>query len=766
MTFFGIIPTSYARSVMLPKAYSSGDALFAVVTFPAKNLVAMDLIDGNTFTWTWGGTTPNETIIMRIGSAATPAIAVLAFPSSRRVSESVSVTLSDSAFTGAVTYSLTGSVPPGLSISGNQIVGAPTTEGTYNFTVTGTDGSDSDSVALTLSVTAGPTVLVSGMPTSIVLGDSVTGTLTAQNFDSAVTYTLSGNVPPGLSVSGSQIVGTPTTEGSYSFTVTGTDGSFSDSTPVNLTVITAIVSVSAWPASIVLGDSVTGNITTQNFSGTVNYTLSGSVPAGLSISGNQIVGTPTTEGIYSFLLSASDGTHSANTNLNLTVGPFPVISVSAWPASIVLGDSIIATLTTQNFGGAVSYTLSGDVPAGLSISGNQIVGTPTTEGTYSFLLSATDGSHSANTNLNLTVGPFPVISVSAWPASILLGDSVLGTITTVNFAGSVTYTLSGDVPAGLSILGNQITGIPTAEGAYSFLLSAADGSHSANTNLNLTVGPVPVISVSAWPAAILLGESVSGTISALNFGGAVSYTFSGDVPAGLSILGNQITGTPTTEGTYRFTLTGSKGSLSASVGLSLLVGVVKDYKFGANTESYQYYTLNENAALPEPVTYSVIGVLPTGLSIKNGHLKGVTPNQGTYSFSIQMTSGIYQMRLNYIIEVRAPTMQPMFTGVTLNGVFENTVLLVGSTHTTPSETELFTTTVPVHTALTMSFAWDFIKGEYSYLIVGGELPPGLVLNGYTGVITGIPTTAGQYIFVVSVKDWRGRANQWVSLNVE
>ena len=72
----------------------------------------------------------------------------------------------------------------------------------------------------------------------------------------------------------------------------------------------------------------------------------------------------------------------------------------------------------------------------------------------------------------------------------------------------------------------------------------------------------------------------------------------------------------------------------------------------------------------------------------------------------------------------------------------------------------------------MVFDWDYIKHSYSFKIIRGSLPDGLtlretVVDGLpTAIVEGIPTTPGEYIFVVSVKDWRERGYQWIRLVVE
>lgn len=48
---------------------------------------------------------------------------------------------------------------------------------------------------------------------------------------------------------------------------------------------------------------------------------------------------------------------------------------------------------------------------------------------------------------------------------------------------------------------------------------------------------------------------------------------------------------------------------------------------------------------------------------------------------------------------------------------------------------------------------------YTWSITSGSLPPGITLNGTTGVISGSPTTAGSYPFTVQLRDAQGRTAQ-------
>jgi len=132
------------------------------------------------------------------------------------------------------TYAVSaGSLPPGLSLnpSTGAITGTPTAGGTFTFTVTATDSagpphnSGSETYALVVNpptITLSPSTLPSGT-----VGSAYgTHTISASNGTSPYTFAWTGTPPPGLMLSSAgALSGTPTTAGSFSFTIKATDAS-------------------------------------------------------------------------------------------------------------------------------------------------------------------------------------------------------------------------------------------------------------------------------------------------------------------------------------------------------------------------------------------------------------------------------------------------------------------------------------------------------------------------------------------------------------
>ena len=132
------------------------------------------------------------------------------------------------------------------------------------------------------------------------------------------------------------------------------------------------------------------------------------LPDGLSIdtTAGTISGTPTTAGISSVTISASNASGSGAATLALTInanGQTPAIT-SPTSASGTVGVAFSYQITaTQN---PTSFGAIG-LPAGLSIdtTAGTITGTPTTVGTSSVTISASNASGSGSTTLALTINP-------------------------------------------------------------------------------------------------------------------------------------------------------------------------------------------------------------------------------------------------------------------------------------------------------------------------------------------------------------------------
>ena len=141
-----------------------------------------------------------------------------------------SQTFTQSGGPGVVTFSVTGTLPAGVTFNAATatLSGTPTQTGSFSFTVTATseNGCSVGSRSYTLLV-ACPVITIApaSLPNAIVQRPYGPVTLTASGGVGTTTLALTGTLPPGLTFTASTgvISGTATDTGSFTFTITATD---------------------------------------------------------------------------------------------------------------------------------------------------------------------------------------------------------------------------------------------------------------------------------------------------------------------------------------------------------------------------------------------------------------------------------------------------------------------------------------------------------------------------------------------------------------
>jgi Putative Ig domain len=375
--------------------------------------------------------------------------------------------------------------------------------------------------------------------------------------------------------------------------------------------------------------------------GTSPYTWSsiGTLPPGLTLNPTTGVlsGVPTTAFNYLFFIVAQDAdgyTGSAQYTLSVEVGVTPTITVTPVTLSTMqVGSAFNQVFSATGGTGPYTWSLIGGAPDGITLSTNQngfpvLTGTPTAPQTYNFKVRATDNnSFFGEQTFIITVAPAPAITVN--PPSPLSSASV-GLAVTQNFTATggtspYTWSSSGTLPAGLSLAPSSgiISGTPSTAATYNFVIKATDSrGYFGERSYSQIITPAPTLSVTPTTLNMQVGVYYLQTLTAV--GGTAPYTFtlaSGSLPAGISLQGTGLAGTPTSTASASFTIR------------------VSDANNYSGTTSY--------LVAPSPAPAFTTTIAPTNSSTVAGTYADTYrfSKTGTATFTVNCTSGSGQVRM-------------------------------------------------------------------------------------------------------------------------
>ncbi|HJV66686.1 MAG TPA: putative Ig domain-containing protein [Geomonas sp.] len=318
----------------------------------------------------------------------------------------------------------------------------------------------------------------------------------------------------------------------------------------------------------------------------------------------------------------------------------------------------------------------------------------------------------------------------------------------------------GSLPPGLSL--NASTGVisgtvgATSQPSYTFTASVTDNVGTTATKqltINVTSLSITTSTLKPWTQ---LQPGYSVQLSAAIGGNTLTsgVTWHGDsVPQGLVVTPDGLlTDDPNTPGgpmlagaqnvTVTATYTDANGTVSATKILPLVINPALSISTtslpGCVIGSTYSQTLSMTGGTPSFVWSIASGSLPPGVTLNpsTGALLGLPGATGDYKFTVQVLDS-----------TGAKTTRDLTISV-------NPTLDISSPTTPP--TDPTAPPAPADGVVGTSYAYQFnAKGgasPYSWSIVAGQLPTGLVLNPFTGLVSGVPSAPGTYSFTLRVID--------------
>lgn len=669
-------------------------------------------------------------------------------------------------------------LPAGMTFAFNSttgqvtISGTPTATGAFNYTVSTTGGCGSASLGGT--VTVNPVVTLSQTSAAATTNQTLCVNTPITN----ITFT-TGNGATGVTVLGLPtgvagvfnsttnvftISGTPTVDGTFNYTVTAINScgtaSLGGTIIVNPNVTMALTSAAGTDTQTVCINAPITNIEYTTTNNPTNATVTG-LPTGIigtfAAGVVTISGSTALTGTFNYTVTTSGGCSLATLPGTITVGPAVTLTLTSAAATTSQALCVNTPLTNITYAVANNPTTVNvtGLPAGVTGLFNSttnvftISGTPTVDGAFSYTVTTSGGCGTDTETGTITVNPdvtLTLTSAAGTDAQTVCTNIPITSITYSTTNNPTTVTVTG-LPAGIAGVYAPATGVFTisgssaATGTFSYTVSTSGGCGTASQTGTITISPDVTIALSS--AAGTDAQTVCINTPIVN----IDYTTTNNpitvnaigLPAG--VTGNftggvyTLSGTPTVDGIFNYTLTTSGGC-----GIDSITGVITVNPSATIVQTSAVGTEAQTVCINTPInniTYAV------GNGANNATVIGLPAGViGTYVAGIFTISGTPTVDgiFNYTVTTSGGCGTPSLTGIIT--VDPNVTIALSSAVGTDAQTVCINTPIA-------NIEYTTTNGVTN--VTDSGLPPGVtgIFAGGVYTLSGTPTATGVFNYTVT-----------------
>lgn len=443
--------------------------------------------------------------------------------------------------TGGVSYSWSN----GTSVVGSSANLSVTTPGTYTVTITGANGCTTTQSSTITQTVAAPVVAISNVPNSSELTCTLTSiALTASG---GGTYSWSN----GTTILGTSATLNVTNPGTYTVTVTGSNGcSSTASTTITQNITAPIAAITANPNTTML--SCTNSAISLAATGGISYAWS-SGGTSLGINATISISTP---GTYTVTATGANGcTATASTTITQN-NQAPTVSIAASANGVLTCITTSITLTGSSSTGTGTATwLNGSTVLStgpISGAGNVANFSVSAPGTYTLNVLEANGCLGTTTYTVTQNTTVPVAAITNNSNTTIL--TCTQTTISLTGTGGTSYAWSN----GTGSVGSTAAFNPSSPGTYTLTATGANGCIDTEQIIITQNITAPTALVSNNTGATELTCSL--TSISLTASGGDTYSWSN----GTAVVGTTANLTITTPGTYTVTVTSATNGCTAT----------------------------------------------------------------------------------------------------------------------------------------------------------------------------------------------------------